>query len=383
MHNPGGPEHARLELILADNRPDCLAFGSVSRGALTLMAAPHLIGLATLLLAANVSAQSGSGAGAGATTNAEAIGGATTRGTVQDEQGGAISQARVAVTCGSDHRKTTSDARGRFMLAGLPAARCTVAVDAALFGPATSLVDATGGSASARLVLHVIGFASTVQVTATRGVQEDRSRLPQGTSVTNRSQIDARPYQLLPQVLREEPGILLQQTTSAQASPTIRGFTGSSNVYLIDGVRFNISSWRGGPSQYLAWVDAASVDRLEVVRGPGSVQYGSDALGGTINVLTSRPAFSSGGTHVSGDVSTSFGSAEMSGAGDANLVVQGSAAAFRFGGSGRTVDDLRAGGGLDSHAAVTRFLGLPSATNGPRMKNTGYKQSGGYLTGQI
>ena len=52
----------------------------------------------------------------------------------------------------------------------------------------------------------------------------------------------------------------------------------------------------------MAWMSGANVDRLELVRGPMSVQYGSDALGGAINVIGSRPAFSSGGTRVSGSL---------------------------------------------------------------------------------
>ena len=324
-----------------------------------------------LLLAANVSAQGVDG------------GGATIKGTVQDEQGGGISLANVDVTCGGNHRQFTTGLGGQFAQTGLPAATCTIMASAALFAPETVSVNLTGGDASTTLVLHVSGFLSKVQVTATRGVEEDRLSLPQGTSVTNRAQIDARPYQLLAQVLREEPGILVQQTTSGQTSPTIRGFTGQSNTYLIDGVRFNTSSWRGGPSQYTAFVDAASVDRLEIVRGPGSVQYGSDALGGTINVLTSRPAFSPGGTRLGGDVSATMGSAEKSGAGDVNLVVQQSAAAFRLGVSTRRVGDLRPGDGVDSHAAVTRFLGVSSRVIDSRLKDTSYRQSGGYLTGRI
>ena len=66
-----------------------------------------------------------------------------------------------------------------------------------------------------------------------------RTAVPEAMSITTRRDIDSRPYTLLPQVLREEPGILLQQTTSAQVSPIIRGFTGQSNIYLLDGVRLN------------------------------------------------------------------------------------------------------------------------------------------------
>ncbi len=215
----------------------------------------------------------------------------TLSGTVRDQQGATIAAARVEIDCGGPIRRTMSGRDGRFVQSGLAQGTCTVSVDAALFMPVATTVLLSAAGADVALVLPAQPLAYDVQVTAIRGVEERRGALPQATSVTTRSQIDERVYQLLPQTLREEPGILVQQTTSAQGSPTIRGFTGSANAYLIDGVRFNLSSWRGGPSQYLAWVDTASVDRLEVVRGPGSVQYGSDALGGTINVLTARPAF--------------------------------------------------------------------------------------------
>ena len=68
----------------------------------------------------------------------------------------------------------------------------------------------------------------------------------------------------------------------------LRGFTGQRNLYLIDGVRYNTAAWRDGPSQYLAWLPAADVDHIELVRGPASAQYGSDALGGTSACLRRR-----------------------------------------------------------------------------------------------
>lgn len=328
----------------------------------------HLLPAAFLLLSTLAMAQTpGTGALSGA---------------VRDEQGGAVGGAQVAVRCGAENRQTLAGANGQFSVAGLPAGRCSVTAVAPFFQSATTEAD-TSQSRTVSLVLPMSGFADTVQVTATRRLREDRRDIPQATSVTTREDLEARPYQLLPQVLREEPGILVQQTTSAQASPTIRGFTGSSNVYLLDGVRFNVASWRGGPSQYLAFVDTASVERLEVVRGPGSVQYGSDALGGIVNVLTARPDYAETGTKVGGTVAMGFGSAESSRDGQASLLVQGTGIAFRLGMSGRNVGDLRTGGGRDSHAAVTRFLGLPADTNGPRLPNTGYDQAGGFITGRI
>lgn len=306
------------------------------------------------------------------------------RGQVRDPQGAPVSGARVDVVCGKERRQSLSGPTGEFTVAGLPQERCTVTANSVLFEAATADVDLSRGEVRITLIMPVPAFETSVTVTASRGIDEQTFRVPQPTSGTSRDQIDARPYALLPQVLREEPGILVQQTTSGQVSPTIRGFTGTSNVYLIDGVRLNTSAWRGGPSQYFGWVEGTAVERLEVVRGPGSVQYGSDALGGTINVLTKQRPFSGGGVQIGGEAATELRSADRSTGGQAELSVRGATATFRVGGSARRVQDLRSGGGIDSHSAATRFLGLPSTAFGSsRLTDTSFDQSGGFLTGSV
>ena len=93
----------------------------------------------------------------------------------------------------------------------------------------------------------------------------------------------------LPQALRDVPGVLVQETGPAQGSPYIRGFTGFRTLTLIDGVRLNNSVFRDGPNQYAGTIDPFSLAGIEVVKGPSSVLYGSDAIGGTVNVLTKDP----------------------------------------------------------------------------------------------
>jgi len=93
----------------------------------------------------------------------------------------------------------------------------------------------------------------------------------------------------LPEALSEMPGAMLQKTASGQGSPYLRGFTGFRNLLLIDGVRLNNSTFRDGPNQYWNTIDQLAVERLEVVKGPASVLYGSDAIGGTVNVITNSP----------------------------------------------------------------------------------------------
>jgi len=110
-------------------------------------------------------------------------------------------------------------------------------------------------------------------------------------SVTLFKEWDIRTRQLsrtVPEILTEEPSILVQKTGRGQGSPFIRGFTGFRTLFLIDGIRLNNSVFRDGPNQYWATVDPLTISRLEVVKGPSSMLHGSDAIGGTVNAITRR-----------------------------------------------------------------------------------------------
>jgi len=314
-------------------------------------------------------------------TNALAQGTGRISGVVRDPAGAVIADAQVEVSCGATLDTITTSGRGEFTKSGLPDGRCRVTARSDAFEPESIEVGTSGRPVT--LVLRIRPFAQEVVVTPARGTSERASLVPESVSVTSRRDIDSRPFQLLPQVLQEEPGVLVQQTSSAQTSPIIRGFTGQGNVYLLDGARLNVSSWRSGPSQYTAWVDPGPIESIEVVRGGGSVQYGSDALGGTIQFLSGASLASRRGAPVRGTVSISGATANEAVTGRADLGAQMGRAALRFGLSRTDVGDLRAGGGIDSRAAVTRFLGLPSAVVGSTLPQTGFEQSGAYLVGTV
>jgi len=82
-----------------------------------------------------------------------------------------------------------------------------------------------------------------------------------------------------------------EKTAHGQGSPFIRGFTGYRNLLLIDGIRLNNAIFRAGPNQYWSTVDSLSIASLEVLKGPSGVIYGSDGIGGTVNVNTLQPTF--------------------------------------------------------------------------------------------
>lgn len=114
-------------------------------------------------------------------------------------------------------------------------------------------------------------------------------RLPYLVTTIEAEELARRLPRTLPEALRDTPGVLVQKTGHGQGSPFIRGFTGFRTLLLVDGIRLNNSTFREGPNQYWNSVDSLTIDRLEVVKGPSSVHYGSDAIGGTVNALTVGP----------------------------------------------------------------------------------------------
>ena len=150
----------------------------------------------------------------------------------------------------------------------------------------------------------------------------------------------------VPEALRTIPGVMVQKTAYGQGSPFIRGLTGFRTLMLIDGIRLNNSIFRDGPNQYLATVDNLSLRSVEVVKGPGSVLYGSDSMGGTLNMLPLAPVAGGDGYGWSGQVYARVASAERSIIG--RLSVQGgteSGMGFLLGVSRKRFGDLIAGDG--------------------------------------
>ncbi len=124
-----------------------------------------------------------------------------------------------------------------------------------------------------------------IVITATRS-DTDCVKVPAQVRTLNAEAILERQARTLPEALKELPGVNVQKTSNGQGSPFIRGFTGFRNLALIDGIRFNNSIFREGPNQYWNTIDSYAIDRLELVPGQGSVLYGSDAIGGTVNMFT-------------------------------------------------------------------------------------------------
>ena len=297
-------------------------------------------------------------------------------GTVIDQTGATVGGAWVVLfgAAGLEAQRSLTDQRGRFTLDKVLAADYVVSVQKNGFREVRRVLHVEGGKTlQLQFQLNVASIFETVTVTPARGLPQEVFQVPQSPEVVTETEIARQAATILPQALRDVPGVHIQQTTSGQGSPFVRGLTGQQVVHLINGVRFNNATFRPGANQYTALIDHDFADRIEVVRGPGSTQYGSDSLGGTINILT-RPPQGADTFGIHGNVHTFFASADLS-AGLAGTVSGGSSNwGFIASASGRRTQDLRTGGAIDSHSVVTRLLGISSKFLGDRLQDTAYGQ---------
>ncbi len=128
----------------------------------------------------------------------------------------------------------------------------------------------------------------TIVVTADR-YEEDPFDSGRAVSLVPLQRIEELSSRSTPEILDDHPGVYVQKTNHGGGQPIIRGRYGNQILILYDGVRVNNSIFRGGANQYLNTVGPFLLERVEVLRGPSSVEFGSDAIGGTVNVIPQAP----------------------------------------------------------------------------------------------
>ena len=111
-------------------------------------------------------------------------------------------------------------------------------------------------------------------------------------------------------LLQNSGKVFVQKSQLGGGSPMIRGFATNRLLLSVDGVRMNNAIFRGGNLQNVISIDPFTIKKTEIIFGPGSVIYGSDAIGGVMNFYTKDPVYSDGSTTmVSGDAQYRFSSA--------------------------------------------------------------------------
>lgn len=213
-------------------------------------------------------------------------------GAVQDPSGARVASATVAVRAvDSALERFVDTARdGSFRVTGLPAGRYVVFVTASGFAAATQEITLPA-EGTTEIVLEPAAVVEQVRVVSASRQDELRETLNTRVDVLTRSRIQDTGAQTVSEVLREVPGVLTRRGSEGVAGgggQQVQGIDSRQVLVLMDGLP--IVGARGIKSGVLN-LDRQSADRLErieVVKGASSALYGSDAMGGVINLITRR-----------------------------------------------------------------------------------------------
>jgi hemoglobin/transferrin/lactoferrin receptor protein len=130
-----------------------------------------------------------------------------------------------------------------------------------------------------------------IVVSASR-FEENKKDVSQKIQVLSAREIQDMNQSSTADVLANSGNVMVQKSQLGGGSPIIRGFETNKVLIVVDGVRMNNAIYRGGHLQNVLTLDNAIMDRVEIVYGPGSVVYGSDALGGVMSFTTKNPLLS-------------------------------------------------------------------------------------------
>lgn len=237
--------------------------------------------------------------------------------TVTDEDG----QALEMVTFGSisPNAFSTSDGKGQVDISSFVGAENIIV---RMLGFETDSVSYKSLKESSSIKLKTVGLSlDQVVVSATRWNQS-KKEVPGRISTLSAREVRLQNPQTAADMIGATGEVFIQKSQLGGGSPMIRGFATNRLLIAVDGVRMNTAIFRSGNVQNIINVDAFAVENAEVFFGPGSVIYGSDAIGGVMNFRTFEPILShKNKTHVSGNGVFRFASAstEVTGHIDLNL----------------------------------------------------------------
>ena len=240
------------------------------------------------------------------------VGLAQARLTVVDESGAPL--PGVNVYTGDYAFATVTDVAGGVDLAGAPVgAQLTFS-----FTGYRTVVHDIGelrrGIASGRTRQLALAPAPTqLGAAVVVGRRDDRpEELPWTVATVDAAAIARRNPQTAATVLEQSGEVYVQRSQMGGGSPVIRGFEANRVLLVVDGVRLNNAVYREGHLQASITVDPSMLERAEVIFGPGSLHYGSDALGGVVHYRTKEPRLGADGApRAGGSYFARFSSANL------------------------------------------------------------------------
>jgi iron complex outermembrane receptor protein len=264
-------------------------------------------------------------------------------------------------------RQTTSGADGSFSFANVPAGSYHLMVKADGYSSRRTEIVVTATAAPVTLQVDPeLHFEEVVSVGAEAKSQFDSL---QPTSILTGQELAKQLGSSLGQTLENEAGVASRSFGPAPARPVIRGLDGDRVLILQDGQRMGDLSSQSG--DHGVAINPASAQRIEVVRGPATLLYGANAIGGLVNVITNDiPTHSMTGVH--GNTTVDLGSAADEAGGAADIVAGNGRFAVHAGGGGRRTGDV---------ATPLGSLANSQSRNGFGNVGLGWTGSKGYFGG--
>lgn len=249
--------------------------------------------------------------------------------TVVDANGARVSGANVHLIHGGKIiRSAVAGQDGSVRIENVPAGNYFIKVEAKGFPAIVREFPVSSTLANTiEILLSPGSITETVTVTATRTqISTDETAVP--VSVVDREDIQRKAVNTIGDIFRTLPGTSTVNEGAFQVRPRIRGLDSNRVLILIDGERLNNSRTSTGQSGVEpGLVETSQIESVEVVRGSGSVLYGTDALAGTVNIISrDTPPRREKGFRLGGVLDTFYSSNENGYRG--NLAVNGSGKYF-------------------------------------------------------
>lgn len=212
--------------------------------------------------------------------------------------------------------------------------------------------------------------------------EQDKSEVPVKIQSIKSQETEFQNPQTAADMLASSGSVYIQKSQLGGGSPIIRGFATNRLLMVVDGVRMNTAIFRTGNIQNVISLDANSIANTEVIFGPGSVIYGSDAIGGVMNFNTITPKITDGEKlYFNTNVMTRWSSANNERTGSVNINLSPGKWGFVTSATFTKFDDLAAGSnGPDEYLRNTyqdRLNGVDTVLVNPDPKNqinSGYDQ---------
>lgn len=217
--------------------------------------------------------------------------GSVLSGRITDAQSAAVpgAQVRVAREDGAVMRSVVSGATGEYRVDSIPAGVFVVEVGRTGFRRRTDVIAVTGDAdVTLNVQLEIAGIDDAVVVTAA-GLPQVTQETSKAITIIEAGEIQARNEHAVSEIVRFTPGVQVRNSggPGQATSMRIRGLRPDATAILIDGMRFrDASTIQADATSFLSTLNFVAADRVEVLRGSGSSLYGTNAVGGVVNIVT-------------------------------------------------------------------------------------------------